>query len=294
LTSIISSKRVKEIIGTDLNETINVDHWFTPKSIPYKKHRIVSLLDQNGVHQGNVILFVKYGKRNPSDFPEICVYDLIISLVFYKTMEDITNWMTALNHYSEVQPQKVLALAMMKPLYMKWGEKIYQCLRKHRYNKSHVRRHFADATTNVELGRKLSRGCTLAIYVGHGRSRGWSGYRGFRWRHLEPFRQLVPIGSLISLSCSSLRHDKKESLPMGLQMIMEGRSCAFFGTWDSVHIIPLRTITKILLDIFTYAEEVTIGELISRAHSQVLASNDASVLENWSKFRLIGSPFQII
>ena len=81
---------------------------------------------------------------------------------------------------------------------------------------------------------------------------------------------------------------------MGLQMIMEGRSCTFFGTWDSVHIIPLRTITKILLDIFTNAQKVTIGELIYHAHSQVLALNDSWVLENWSKFRLIGSPFQII
>ena len=294
LTTILSSKLIKEDIETDLAKTIKVDHWLTPKSIPYKKDTIVKLLNQNGVHHGNVILFVQYGKRNPADFPEICVDDLVLSLVFYKTVADIVNWMMAIKLYSKVQPQKVLTLAMMKPLYMKWGEKIYQCLRRHRYNKGQVKRHFADTTTNVELGHKLSRGCTLAIYVGHGRSRGWSGYRGFRWRHLEQFKQTVPIGSLISLSCNSLLHDKKESLPMGLQLIMEGRSCTFFGTWDSVHIVPLRTITKILLAIFTNAQKVTVGELIADAHSQVLALNDALVLENWLKFRLIGSPFQII
>lgn len=294
MTTIISTQSVQEKTEEKLKNVLGVDFWITPNSIPYKKETICSLLKKKGVTSGNIIVFVKYGRRNPSDFPEICLENYVISLVFYKDFSDITNWIKAVDDFSEKKPEKVLALAMMKPFYMKWGEKIYQCLRKERYAKNIVSKHFGDTTTNLELGKKLSKGCNLAVYVGHGRSRGWSGYRGFRWKHLAINKQLAPIGSLISLSCSSLMHDKEMSLPMGLQLIMEGRSCSFLGTWDAVQIVPLRTITTILLDLFSEDRQQPLGELLYQAHQRIIAIEDPAVTENWFNFRLIGNPFQLV
>ncbi len=293
-TTIISTDSVNNLIGTKLKEVISVNHWLLPNSIPYKQKEILQLLQRNGILSGTVIILVKYGKREPAHFPKICIGDFLITLVFYKKTEQISNWIYGLKKFEEVKPMKALSLSMMKPLYMNWGEKIYSSLRKSRYAKKDVRKHFPDTTTSHELGRKLSKGCALAIYVGHGRSRGWSGYRGFRLHHLDKFKQIAPIGSLISLSCSSLKKDKKDSLPMGLQLIMEGRSCAFLGTWDAVHIVPLRTITKILLDILSQKSQEPIGQVLQKAHQKIISLNDSHVIENWEKFRLIGNPFQVI
>jgi hypothetical protein len=294
VVAIVSTPAARQSVETELRNALPVSHWLIPDAIPYRETQLLSLLGRSGIAGGSIILLVRYGRRNPSDFPAICTGPYVISLVFYNKLEDLHNWAAAVRKYDNNPPPKALALAMMKPLYMKWGEAIFQSLRKNRYHSGRASRHFADKITNVDLGRKLSRGSPLAVYVGHGRSRGWSGYRGFRWKHLALFKQKVPIGTLISLSCSSLLHDKKDSFPMGLQLIMAGRGCAFLGSCGPVQIVPLRSITKILIELFELTPVMPLGEFIAAAHVRILGLNDTDVKLNWQNFRIIGNPLQMI
>lgn len=294
MTTIISSEPVKVKFESSLTEQLNVDRWLTGKTLPVTKNQIITFTRRNGVNEGGVIIFTKYGKRSPSHYPEICIDNLIVSLVFYKTHSDVSNWINALKTYPKKESSKALILGMMKPFYLKWGDRIYQSLQEARYKQDNIDKHLADTTTKLELSQYLSEGSPLAIYVGHGRSRGWSGYRGVRWKDIERFEQKIPIGNMISLSCSSLKQDKEFSLPFGLQWIMEGRCCTFIGTWDAVKIKPLTIITKILLNCLSNSEINRVNELILSVNNQIVELNDSDVSLNWSKFKLIGNPYQTL
>lgn len=294
MLTIISTNTIKNRVEKQLVVTLKNNSWITPNSIPYKKNKIVSILQKNNIQNGNVIILVKYGNRNPADFPEIYFNNYLLSIVFYKNYLDILLWLNAINQFDKKKSQKALSLAMMKPFYLEWGNKIYNSLKKQRYNLVDVKKHFADSTTAKELSKILSTGSRLAIYVGHGRSRGWTGYRGFRWKHIELFKQKNPIGCFIALSCSSLFHDKKETIPLHMQLVMEGRNCTFLGTWDSVKIIPLRIIVKIILDIFSKKKQEPIGEVLKQVSLTILKLKNPLVEDSWKKFKLLGNPLQKI
>lgn len=294
MTTIVSSEPVKIKFENSLSEQLMIDIWLTGKSLPVTKKQIITYTKRNGINNGDVIIFTKYGKRNPSDYPEICFDNLIVSLVFYETHRDIANWINALKTYPKKELNKALILGMMKPFYLKWGDKIYKRLQEVRYRKDNIDKHLADNTTKVELSQYLSEGSRLTIYVGHGRSRGWSGYRGVRWKDIERFEQKKPIGNMISLSCSSLKQDKELSLPFGLQWIMEGRCCTFIGTWDEVKIKPLAVIATIILKSMSNSEIQRVNELIQSVNHQIVDLNDTDVSLNWSKFKLIGNPHQTL
>ncbi len=291
---IISTQAVKNRFFTALSQQLAFDKWLTPKQIPYDKNKVADLASNSGIKQGTVIIFSKYGEITPNQFPPICTSDLLISLFFYKTPNDISNWIKAIGSYNEGPNDEVLVLGMMKPFYIKWAGRVYDCLSNERYGNKKTSKHLPDNTTKVELAYRLSKGCTLAIYVGHGRSRGWSGYRGFRWSHISRFDQTKPIGTMISLSCSSVKQDKTESIPMGIQWVMDGRNCVFIGSTESVKIRPLENITRILLDSISVSEIKRVDQLILQVNDKIRKLQKPDVSSIWDSFRLIGNPLQTL
>ncbi len=292
MTTIISSEPVRLKFEGTLSEHIAIDRWLTGKKLPVTKNQIMAFTTRNRVDKGCVIILSKYGKRDTSHYPEICIANLLVSLVFYKSHADLSNWINALKTHPKSEFNRAVVLGMMKPFYLKWGDKIYRSLQQARYQHDNIEKHLADTTTKNELSEHLSEGHSLVIYIGHGRSRGWSGYRGVRWKDIEKVEQKKPIGNILSLSCSSLKQDKEFSLPFGLQWIMEGRCCTFIGTWDAVKIRPLVAITELLLKSMSNSEIQRIDELILHVNKQIIDLNDSDVSLNWSKFKLIGNPFQ--
>ncbi len=291
---IISTQAVKKRFFTALSEKITFDKWLTPKQIPYDEKTITALARKNEIAKGTVIIFSKYGRITAAQFPKICTSDLLISLFFYKTLSDISNWIEAIGNYNESPPNEVLVLGMMKPFYIKWAERVYNCLRNKRYGEEKTSKHLPDITTNIELANQLSQGCILAIYVGHGRSRGWSGYRGFRWSHISRFNQKKPIGTVISLSCNSVKQDKTQSIPLGIQWVMDGRNCVFLGLTGSVKIRPLEEITRILLECLSVLEIRRVDQLILQLNDRIKKLDKPDVNSTWTNFRLIGNPFQAL
>lgn len=293
MTLIVSSNSVKLKFEDEVLKHLPLTDWVTRKSIPFRKSQINFLIKKSGLENGVILIFVKYGQKKPSVFPEICLRKILITLVYYRTHNDISIWIKTLVNDQKSKLNKALVLAMMKPFYLHWGEKIYQSLRKKCVNeKEHIFKHFADDTTKGELSLYLSQGCSLAIYVGHGRSRGWSGYRGVRWKDVATYPQKKTIGSIISLSCSSLKQDKEFSLPFGLQWVMEGRCSTFLGSIDAVEIKPLAIITEILLKCISKDEIKRMNELIVSLNDEIVKLNNPDVSRNWESFRLIGNPYQ--
>lgn len=288
---VISTGAVRKKFLTALSRELPFDRWLVTSRVPGEKD-IAVLAEKHGIRQATVLVFTKYGRVNAAQFPPVCGSGMLVSLFFYRTLDSIACWIDSLREYRAAPTGKALVMAMMKPLYVKWADTCYSVLAAKRYGAKKTARHLPETTTNIELAGLLSRGCALAVYVGHGRSRGWSGYRGFRWRHIEQFEQKRPVGTMVSLSCSSLKQDKNESIPFGIQRVMEGRDCTFLGAAESVKIPPLEEITQIMLDCLACPEITRVDQLVLRMNEKILSLPHPDTHSTWLSFRLIGNPLQ--
>jgi hypothetical protein len=241
---------------------------------------------------GQLLIFGKYGQNSAEAYPGVCVGGWVVSLVFYRSHQDIDRWLEALADCDDRVSRGALIMAMMKPFYVKWADRFYRELRQTRYAASTIEKRLPDTTTRSELSCALSKGFDLAIYLGHGRSRGWSGYRGFRWEHVEESRRWTPVGTLVSLSCSALKQDKADSVPAGLNWVMSGRSCAFLGACDAIEIQPLVTIARIMLELLCSSSVHRLDDLLRATDRRVVQLDRLELTANWSRFRLIGNPMQ--
>lgn len=288
----VSTPWVRSRFGAAAAGRLGVERWIVRRAVPEQPHRLLSLVGAPPANGGRIILFQRYGRREAERFPPVCLEGWLISLVVYRHERDLAAWLLALDRFRSRSPRDAVVLCMMKPFYMRWAERFHRELRGSRYRSAGIQMRGPDTTTKEELAERLSEGCALAIYMGHGRSRGWSGYRGFRWRDVERFDATCPVGALISLSCSSLRQDKARSVPSGLTWVMSGRSCAFFGACGPVEVEPLATIASLLLEALSLPEITRLDELIRCVDAGVRRSADPAVQRNWETFRLIGSADQ--
>jgi len=289
---IVSTSEIHDHLRPVFGESLSWESWVKVEKIPADARQFLQLPVFRADIPLRVWVFVPYGIAPPEAFPGPVVGQAVVSYVFYNNPDDVARWWRVVRQAPQNLPDKALVLSMMKPFYLKWAERIRAALAAHRFDNGRLHCHFPDETLNTELGEILSEGCALAIYVGHGRSRGWSGYRGFRWEHVAPHPQQAPIGTIISLSCSSLAQDKEYSLPMGLQWVMEERCGAFLGACDAVKIQPLAKITRYMLDILSGNGVLDIGDLIWRVDARVARSGDPETRDCWRSFRLIGNPCQ--
>ena len=94
----------------------------------------------------------------------------------------------------------------------------------------------ADETPRDGLVKNLSTVyfIDIVLYFGHGRSRGWSGYRGIRWHHIKKTIQEEPnVGSVISMTCDNLKFENNK-IPFGVKWVKDKKAYSFFGATDSV------------------------------------------------------------
>lgn len=291
MTIIISTSTVKRRFDARLSKQIDVCRWITSRRIPSSVTGIQKMLGPGFVSGPSIILFIRYGTRSAADFPDLLSEVGLVSLFMYTTHGDIDNWLDAIEAYKIHRPTDVYVLSMMKPFYMKWANRFHGNIRKHEPG---IEKHLPDLTTKADLSRILSAGCRLGIYIGHGRSRGWSGYRGIRYEDLDKYNQKAPIGTMISLSCSSLKNDKELTIPLWIKQTMTGRNCTFLGSVDSVKIRPLEEIGRIFLECLALPGVQSIEQLIFSMSSRIKQSEDPQIRKTWSDFRLFGNPAQLI
>lgn len=208
--------------------------------------------------------------------------------------EELIPWFQAIQE-TRFQPTapSYQILSMWKPFYIQWANRFVAALKEGLpSNGSNVIPLFADETSRDSLCHALWNGPKLALYVGHGRSRGWSGYRGFRWEHLAAQEQVRPVGALMTITCDNLKPGRAGEMSFGERWVLTGRAGAFFGATDSIKIKPLQTIARSFLSHFSSGEITNLGQLISFVDRDVHDGDDADVKANWSRFRIIGNPLQ--
>jgi Peptidase family C25 len=130
-----------------------------------------------------------------------------------------------------------------------------------------------------ELVEALGSGLGLALYVGHGRSIGWVGYRGLRARHFDSFRG-EPLGGLVSLCCQTASRHRTE-LSFAESLPLQGITAASFGAvTETRHADNTRWAIRICDTLISGVE--TLGQLIARAAPPNLSAS--------TPYRLIGDP----
>lgn len=292
---IVSTKAIHDRVSHELTDALSFDHWITVRAIPVTERKISSLLKKHAssAQRGRLLFLVNSKSRKPSDFPGLFVGNWLLSLVFYKNALQLSPWLDAIRNYESERKEKVYVLGMMKPYYLDWANKIYNAFHASASFNGRTSKCLADTTTRAELVRKLGKGCSLVVYVGHGRSRGWSGYRGFRWHHMEVMRQRHPIGVLFHFSCDGLKANGS-ALPFGEQWVREGRACSSIAACDSLQLKPLEDIAQAFMDSVSVTGVIRIDEILFSMNATIKNLGNAEVERNWRHFRFIGNPMQIV
>lgn len=145
----------------------------------------------------------------------------------------------------------------------------------------------ADLYDRDELVHKLATNpVELAIYLGHGRAYGWSGYRGLRWHHLEAHAPKHPIGGLISISCNNLAFGRK--------LLEEGRVGAFLGSEEALPVAPSFRLIDLLGEVIASSKPLTFGALYTDISQAVRSLDRPEVTGTWEAMSLLGNPDQAI
>jgi Peptidase family C25 len=219
----------------------------------------------------------------------VVVYKTVISFVPYTHIKDVGQWFAGLQSYSAKGNPSIIT-TMQKPFYIKWAKRFYHALKKQADTEKKILYKPPESTTKNELGGLFAKGFQFCIYSGHGRSRGWSGYRGFRWQDLETSKLVKPSGVVLSLSCSAFKQERNH-VPFAIQWVLSGRLGSFCGFSSAVHIQPLIVLSNYILDYFEQHKTATLYTLLIYLQKAIEKNGDAAVLKEWQAFKVVGNPY---
>lgn len=181
-------------------------------------------------------------------------------------------------------------LAMWRHSYLSLGKRFTRWLRGS--NPAGVESWAADEVGREELCRRLATGPSLAVYLGHGRSRGFSGYHGLRWSHVAAVRDHAPCGVLIAFACSTLQRERGR-IPFGSRWVQEGRAAAYLG---SVGAIPLGAHADLAHQtgaVFAEGRAPHLGGLLTELERRLASAPKLKgAYDAFRTFRVIGNPLQ--
>lgn len=221
-----------------------------------------------------------------------CTQGIPTGIVVARRPRDLDAWIDGLRCVRHPSP-KMGVMSMWKPFYLAWGERFARSLRRG-YGPLGARVGLwgADRVYSESLCARLARGVGLGVYAGHGRVRGWSGYRGLRWSHVEAVRQVTPQACIIALACDTLNFNSGRGVPFGARWVMSGRCASYLAPASSVPVEPLEPIGDIFATAFRRGRSHTLAALVREVESRVRALGRSDVLASWQKFRILGNPLQ--
>ena len=183
----------------------------------------------------------------------------------------------------------VIVASMQKPFYIKWAKRFNSQIRKSLPSDKTVLYRPPEKATKADLAKLFAAGFSLCIYTGHGRNRGWSGYRGFRWEDIEAEKMYRPAGMVLSLSCSAFKSERNKT-PFAMKWVRSGRLNTFCGFSTLVHIQPLIVISNLILDFIATHKKATTHDFVLYLNQRVLESGNEAVVKEWMSFRVAGNP----
>lgn len=141
----------------------------------------------------------------------------------------------------------------------------------------------ASKVGRAELVAALLRGPQLVVYLGHGRARGWSGYQGVRWHHLDTSAPIQPVGVVIALACDTLAPGR-DGIGFGERWVRSGRASAYVGAAGSIDIADGLALSARLVERLASGRDSDIGALLA-----AIADNGQSS-RALARLRLVGDP----
>ncbi|HEX5726812.1 MAG TPA: C25 family cysteine peptidase, partial [Longimicrobiaceae bacterium] len=150
----------------------------------------------------------------------------------------------------------------------------------------------AERLTREELCAALAGGPRLAVYVGHGRPQGWSGYQAVRWDEVAAPPLERPCGTVVGFTCSTLRRERG-AVPFGGRWVGEGRAAAYLGAVRPVRVEPGFRLTEALGEELARGAHATIGALLAALDRRLRAEPGMEAARRELRaFRLMGNPLQ--
>ncbi|MCB9251206.1 MAG: hypothetical protein H6605_01960 [Flavobacteriales bacterium] len=290
---VVSHPDIKKEFSASIEALLPVKNWHSLKALPLNTFELNKFKPDPVDTPCKVHLyFIPLAASLPDKFEGMVFAGVFRSFFFYNTFKDIERWILGLEKFKNSKPQNGLVMSMMKPFYLKWADKICTKLQSRSGDAKKIQMPLPEDTTKDELGKILSTGAEIAVYTGHGRSRGWSGYRGFRWSNVQAFEQTEPIGAFFSFSCESLSMDRENKLPFLLKWILSGRMISSLAAYGSIKIRPLEKIVDLFLKEIEENKDLALYELILKLDSKILELDQEEVRSNWKKFLCIGNPMQ--
>lgn len=141
----------------------------------------------------------------------------------------------------------------------------------------------ADRLIRRDLLTALRNGLGLAIYFGHGRPYGWSGYHGLHSRHLQ-FATGRPAGAILSLTCHTAKRHRGQ-LSFAEMIPLSGLAGAAFGAVQATRTVDNWRWGISMCEALASQSVRTVGELILRA-----CTDNSEGWEACRHYRLLGDP----
>jgi hypothetical protein len=243
-----------------------------------------------------ILLIAPTGRSPARLMPSPVLHGVPVGIAQAESAAQLKPWLHALSAtHRAVQGTVWAVLAMWKELYLIWGKRFVQWMQRGVHDKEvEVQAWFADTVSRQDLCQRLAAGPQLAVYVGHGRSRGWSGYRGLRWEHVVAVEMRQPCGVLISLACDTLKRTRGV-FPFGCQWVSEGRSCSYVGSADRVGYEANAAFAHELGQMFARRHCQTIGQLLREVYEHLEQKPELKKARRaFLTYRLIGNPLQAL
>jgi hypothetical protein len=249
--------------------------------------------------QTDGLLLVAPKRRSPANLIPSCIVNgLPIGIVQADSVADLRLWLNAMStNRVDTERARWVVMAMWKDLYLSWGNRFIEWIcqgAKGRGKEVEACAWFSDVVSRNELCEMLATGPSFAIYIGHGRSRGWSGYRGVRWEHVVSFELKKPCGVMLSLACDTLKWAKNIS-PFGCRWVDEGRSCAFVGSTVRLGYVPNADFALELGRVVSTGKDRTIGQLLADVWRRLESDPDRTLGRRaFRTYRIMGNPLQTL
>jgi len=227
--------------------------------------------------------------------PSLLIDGVPIAMIHGDRASQLEPWLQALPVVQKQPEQAIWAsMAMGKDFYIALGESLLcSMFAGGRRLGMSVEDWMAVRISRSELCRNLARGPNLAVYCGHARARGWSGYQAVRWEHVIEVEPQQPCRVLITLGCQTLSSSRGVT-PFGCKWINSGRATAYLAPVSSLKVAAGEQIAHVLGEQLAMMNCRTIGQLIILMENKLRhESSMANAYQEFQAFRLVGNPFQM-
>ncbi len=222
--------------------------------------------------------------------PAPVVNGVLVCIYYYAETTELPLIVEKMKHNpSEKEKRRLVLLSPWEDLFTKLSNRFY--------NATHKKCKSADMSVVKWYAEKISRENLITklfkerigsvVYIGHGRSRGWTGYMGIRWKHIAEQECHTPIDTIFSMTCDTLK--KERDVPFGVNWVLSGKARAFFGSIEAVKIDSLTRICEIMTERLD-SDSIKVRDFLLDVDQTIKSTNDQSVIDCWNTFRLIGNP----